>query len=102
MPAGRGGFARRLAARWARVLPTAVRDGDWLVVAEELLEDAVDAEHVGHSALQAVLERALPRMPRRPGPGTLWHWLTWSWRRRSPGRAPTDCLVTRLRACYGS
>ncbi|MFC8863261.1 hypothetical protein BCL80_11547 [Streptomyces avidinii] len=57
-PSGQGGFARRLAARWARTLPVAARDGDWVVVAEMLLTDAVDAEHTGHLALQAVLERA--------------------------------------------
>ncbi|MFJ3182343.1 hypothetical protein ACIPJN_28680 [Streptomyces sp. NPDC086796] len=56
-PAGAGGFSRRLAARWARTLPPAVRDGDWVVVAEELLKDAVDAEHAGHLALQAAGER---------------------------------------------
>ncbi|MGW0564447.1 hypothetical protein ACWDZ4_28550 [Streptomyces sp. NPDC003016] len=57
-PPGRGGFARRLAARWARTLPVVARDGDWVVVPETLLKDAVDAEHTGHLALQAVLERA--------------------------------------------
>ncbi|WP_331746178.1 hypothetical protein OG923_34600 (plasmid) [Streptomyces halstedii] len=57
-PSGQGGFARRLAACWARTLTAGARDGDWLVVAEELLTDAVDAEHAGHLALQAVLERA--------------------------------------------
>ncbi|MFE7485166.1 hypothetical protein [Streptomyces sp. NPDC057552] len=57
-PSGQGGFARRLAARWARTLAPGARDGDWLVVAETLLKDAVDAEHAGHLALQAVLERA--------------------------------------------
>lgn len=56
--AGKGGFVRRPAARWARTFPQAARDGDWLVVAEELLKDVVDAEHVGHLALQVVLERA--------------------------------------------
>lgn len=57
-PAGQAGWSRRLAARWARTLPMAVRDGDWLRVTEELLKDAVDAEHAGHLALQAVAERA--------------------------------------------
>ncbi|WP_329020286.1 hypothetical protein [Streptomyces sp. NBC_01601] len=57
-PAGQAGWSRRLAARWARTLPMAERDGDWLRVAEELLKDAVDAEHAGHLALQAVAERA--------------------------------------------
>ncbi len=36
------------AARWARTHAPAVRDGDWVVVAGELLKDAVDAEHAGH------------------------------------------------------
>ncbi|MFK0142468.1 hypothetical protein [Streptomyces murinus] len=57
-PSGQGGFARRLAARWARTLAAGARDGDWVVVAETLLRDAVDAERAGHLALQAVLERA--------------------------------------------
>jgi hypothetical protein len=53
---------RRPAARWARTFRQAARDGDRLVVAEELLKDVVDAEHVGQLARQAVLERT-----RRPG-----------------------------------
>ncbi|WP_228992698.1 hypothetical protein [Streptomyces sp. DH8] len=57
-PSGRGGFARRLAARWARTLPVAARDQDWVLVAETLLTDAVDAEHTRHLALEAVLKRA--------------------------------------------
>ncbi|WP_218108023.1 hypothetical protein [Streptomyces sp. EN27] len=57
-PSGQGGFARRLAARWARTLPVAARDKDWVLVAETLLNDAVDAEHIGHLALEAVLKRA--------------------------------------------
>ncbi|MDP5315569.1 hypothetical protein [Streptomyces poriferorum] len=68
-PAGQGGFARRLAARWARTLPVAARDGDWVVVAEMLLTDAVDAEHTGHLALRAVLERAHAAQDAAPGPG---------------------------------
>ncbi|MEV7881867.1 hypothetical protein [Streptomyces microflavus] len=57
-PSGQGGFARRLAARWARNFPVMSRDEDWVVVAEALLTDAVDAEHTGHLALEAVLKRA--------------------------------------------
>ncbi|WP_332758302.1 hypothetical protein [Streptomyces sp. MT206] len=53
-PAGQAGWSRRLAARWARTLPVAERNGDWLVVAEGLLKDAVDAEHAGRGALLAV------------------------------------------------
>ncbi|MFB8401133.1 hypothetical protein [Streptomyces sp. NPDC055912] len=53
-PAGQAGWSRRLAARWARTLPVAERNGDWLVVAEGLLKDAVDAEHAGRAALLAV------------------------------------------------
>lgn len=56
-PSGRGGFARRLAARWARP-PAAARDKDWVLVAETLLTDAVDAEHTRHLTLEAVLKRA--------------------------------------------
>jgi hypothetical protein len=56
--AGQGGITRRLAARWARKLPPAARDGDWLLVVETLLKDAVDTEHTGHLALQAALRRA--------------------------------------------
>ncbi|MDX2854431.1 hypothetical protein PV342_39695 [Streptomyces sp. PA03-3a] len=51
------GWTRRLAARWARTLPAARRDGDWLLVAEHLLKDAVDTEHAGRLARQAVAER---------------------------------------------
>ncbi|MFJ4700463.1 hypothetical protein ACIP5N_22210 [Streptomyces sp. NPDC088768] len=69
-PSGQGGFARRLAARWARTLTAGARDGDWLVVAETLLTDAVDAEHAGHLARQAVLERAhAAEAGPAPGPG---------------------------------
>lgn len=53
-PAGQAGWSRRLAARWARTCPVAERNGDWLVVAEGLLKDAVDAEHAGRAALLAV------------------------------------------------
>ncbi|MEV7157270.1 hypothetical protein AB0N77_22025 [Streptomyces misionensis] len=52
------GWTRRLAARWARTWPAAERDGAWLLVTERLLKDAVDADHAGHPALQAVAERA--------------------------------------------
>lgn len=45
----------------------AARDGGWVVVAEALLKDAVDAEHASHLALQTVLERAERRARGRVG-----------------------------------
>ena len=72
VPARPGGLAeqaswsRRLAARWARTLPVAGRDGDWLFVAEALLQDAVDVEHAGFLAMQAVLKRAHAAEERAP------------------------------------
>ncbi|MFE3632333.1 hypothetical protein [Streptomyces goshikiensis] len=54
--AGQVGWSRRLAARWARACPVAERDGDWLVVAEGLLKDAVDAEHADRAALLTAAE----------------------------------------------
>ena len=38
-PAEEASMPRRLVASWAGNLPMAERDGDWLVVAEELLKD---------------------------------------------------------------
>ncbi|MFK0143186.1 hypothetical protein [Streptomyces murinus] len=86
-----GGFARRLAARWVRTLPAGSRDRDWLVAAETLLTDAVDAEHAGQLALQAVLERA-----RRPGSRCGWPRARARRRaRRGPGRSGAGPLLAR-------
>ncbi|MDQ1005830.1 hypothetical protein QFZ82_000315 [Streptomyces sp. V4I23] len=52
----------RLAARWARAVPRAERTGQWIGVVEGLLTGAVEDEHTGHLALDAVAERVRARM----------------------------------------
>ncbi|WP_316779947.1 hypothetical protein [Streptomyces sasae] len=64
------GWTRRLAARWARMLPMSERDGDWLVVAECLVKDAVESEHAGSQAREAVLERVQAALLERAEVGT--------------------------------
>ncbi|MEV5383010.1 hypothetical protein [Streptomyces sp. NPDC052721] len=49
-PAEQADVPRRLVAGWAGTLPAPVRDGDWVLVAEELLKDAVDLGHAGFRA----------------------------------------------------
>ncbi|MFE6274093.1 hypothetical protein ACFVQ9_35490 [Streptomyces goshikiensis] len=51
------GATLRLAARWARGVPRAGRTREWVLVVEELLAGAVEAEHAGHLSLRAVVER---------------------------------------------
>ncbi|WP_432158559.1 hypothetical protein [Streptomyces sp. bgisy153] len=56
--AGRAvGATLRLAARWARSVPRSERTGQWIPVVEGLLADAIEDEHSGHVALNAVAER---------------------------------------------
>ncbi|MDK1349135.1 hypothetical protein QNO09_39035 [Streptomyces sp. 378] len=56
------GATLRLAARWARAVPRAQRTGQWIGAVEGLLAGAVQAEHTGHLALDAVAERARAQM----------------------------------------
>ncbi|WP_199800767.1 hypothetical protein [Streptomyces marianii] len=52
-PAEQAGWPRGLTAHWAGTLPPADRDGDWVLVVEGLLKDAVDS---GLQAFHAFLE----------------------------------------------
>ncbi|MEV7889902.1 hypothetical protein ACWD3I_24930 [Streptomyces sp. NPDC002817] len=56
------GATLRLAARWARAVPRAERAGPWIGVVEGLLTGAVEDEHTGHLALDAVAERVRAQM----------------------------------------
>ncbi|MEU9348978.1 hypothetical protein AB0D74_48055 [Streptomyces sp. NPDC048278] len=56
------GATLRLAVRWARAVPRAGRTGQWIGVAEGLLTGAVEDEHTGRLALDAVAERVRARM----------------------------------------
>ncbi len=47
-----------LVACWAGTLPLPARDGDWVLVAEELLKDAVDLGHAGWRAYRDEHRRA--------------------------------------------
>ncbi|WP_247701350.1 hypothetical protein [Streptomyces sp. RM72] len=57
-PAEHADVPRRLVACWAGTLPLPARDGDWVLVAEELLKDAVDLTHAGHRAYREECRRA--------------------------------------------
>ncbi|MGW0868205.1 hypothetical protein [Streptomyces sp. NPDC002611] len=57
-----GGATLRLAARWARAVPREQRTGQWIGAVEGLLAGAVQAEHTGHLALDAVAERVRAQM----------------------------------------
>ncbi|MFE0775388.1 hypothetical protein [Streptomyces sp. NPDC058861] len=57
-PAEEAGLPRRLVASWAANLPVAMRDGDWLLVVENLLKDTVDLGHAGYQAYTAARCRA--------------------------------------------
>ncbi|MCX4783882.1 hypothetical protein [Streptomyces sp. NBC_01264] len=57
-PAEEASLERRLVAGWAGNLPMAVRDGDWLLVVEELLKDTVDLGHAGFLAYATARRRA--------------------------------------------
>lgn len=65
-PAEHADVPRRLVAAWAGTLPVPVRDGDWVLVAEELLKDAVDLGHAGWRAWRE--ERRRAHAARRPLP----------------------------------
>jgi hypothetical protein len=54
------------AACWAGTLPLPERDGNWVLVAEELLKDAVDLGHAGYRAYRE--ERRRAHAERRPLP----------------------------------
>lgn len=56
------GATLRLAARWARAVPRAERAGQWIGVVEGLLAGAVEDEHTGHLALDAVAGRVKTQM----------------------------------------
>ncbi|EGX56744.1 MULTISPECIES: hypothetical protein [Streptomyces] len=56
------GATLRLAARWARAFPRAERTGQWIGAVEGLLAGAVQDEHTGHLALDAVAERVRAQM----------------------------------------
>ncbi|MEU6673780.1 hypothetical protein [Streptomyces sp. NPDC046925] len=56
------GVTLRLAARWARAVPRAERTGQWIGAVEGLLAGAVQDEHTGHLALDAVAERVRAQM----------------------------------------
>ncbi|MFF8786710.1 hypothetical protein [Streptomyces sp. NPDC015125] len=57
-PSEEASLSRRLVASWAGNLPVPARDGDWLLVVEELLKDTVDLGHAGYLAYQAARQRA--------------------------------------------
>ncbi|MFD8396369.1 hypothetical protein ACFV2N_46160 [Streptomyces sp. NPDC059680] len=56
-PAEQASLSRRLVASWAGNLPMAARDGDWVVVVEELLKDTVALGHAGYLAYKTARER---------------------------------------------
>ncbi|MEU5137020.1 hypothetical protein [Streptomyces californicus] len=65
-PAEHADVPRRLVAAWAGTLPVPARDGDWVLVAEELLKDAVDLGHAGWRAWRE--ERRRAHVEHRPLP----------------------------------
>ncbi|MEU9737427.1 hypothetical protein [Streptomyces sp. NPDC048002] len=56
------GATLRLAARWARAVPREQRTGQWIGAVEGMLAGAVQAEHTGHLALDAVAGRVRAQM----------------------------------------
>ncbi|MFJ9380179.1 hypothetical protein [Streptomyces sp. NPDC101455] len=56
------GATLRLAARWARAVPRGERTGQWIGAVEGLLTGAVEDEHAGHLALDAVAGRVRAQM----------------------------------------
>jgi hypothetical protein len=60
MPTEEASLERRLVASWADNLPIPARDGDWLLVVEELLKDTVD---IGTPATWPTRPRADARTP---------------------------------------
>ncbi|WP_282108082.1 hypothetical protein [Streptomyces sp. RK31] len=57
-PAEHANVPRWLVACWAGTLPLPARDGDWVLIAEELLKDAVDLGHAGWRAYRDEHRRA--------------------------------------------
>ncbi|GHG13532.1 hypothetical protein GCM10017667_54320 [Streptomyces filamentosus] len=88
-PAEDADVPRRLMACWAGTLPLPVRDRDWVLVAEELLKDAVDLTHAGHRAYRD--ERRRAHAERRPLP-ELTEVLTREWATRLPEHDITGLL----------
>lgn len=88
-PADQAGVPRRLVAAWAGTLPLPVRDGDWVLVAEELLKDAVDLGHAGYRAYREECRRA--RAGQRPLP-ELTEVLMREWAARLPAHDITGLL----------
>ncbi|MFE1190200.1 hypothetical protein [[Kitasatospora] papulosa] len=88
-PAEHADVPRRLVAGWAGTLPVPARDGDWVLVAEELLKDAVDLGHVGWRAYRD--ERRRAHAERRPLP-ELTEVLQREWAARLPEHDITGLL----------
>ncbi|MET8608906.1 hypothetical protein ABZV92_35780 [Streptomyces rubiginosohelvolus] len=88
-PAEHADVPRRLVAAWAGTLPVPARDGDWVLVAEELLKDAVDLGHAGWRAWHA--ERGRAHAERRPLP-ELTEVLEREWAARLPEHDITGLL----------
>ncbi|MFC8704904.1 hypothetical protein ACFUIV_22335 [Streptomyces anulatus] len=88
-PAEHADVPRRLVAGWAGTLPVPARDGDWVLVAEELLKDAVDLGHAGWRAWRD--ERRRAHAERRPLP-ELTDVLTRQWAARLPEHDITGLL----------
>ncbi|MEU4077729.1 hypothetical protein [Streptomyces venezuelae] len=80
---------RRLVACWAGTLPLPVRDGEWVLVAEELLKDAVDLTHAGWRAYRD--ERRRAHAEHRPLP-EMTEVLTREWAARLPEHDITGLL----------
>nr|WP_258404872.1 hypothetical protein [Streptomyces sp. F12] len=88
-PAEHADVPRRLVAAWAGTLPLPLRDGDWVLVAEELLKDAVDLGHAGYRAYQDECRRA--HAEQRPLP-ELTEVLQREWAPRLPAHDITGLL----------
>ncbi|MHC3534181.1 hypothetical protein ACLQ2M_40250 [Streptomyces sp. DT7] len=88
-PAEHADVPRRLMAGWAGTLPVPARDGDWVLVAEELLKDAVDLGHAGWRAYRD--ERRRAHAERRPLP-ELTEVLNREWAARLPEHDITGLL----------
>jgi hypothetical protein len=89
VPAEEAGVPRRLVAAWAGTLPRPGRDGDWVLVAEELLKDAVDLGDAGYRTYRDECRRA--QTERRPLP-ELTEVLRREWAARLPAHDITGLL----------
>ncbi|MFE6274090.1 hypothetical protein ACFVQ9_35475 [Streptomyces goshikiensis] len=103
-PAGEGDVlvrsrVLRRAAEWACAVPVAGRDRDWILVAERLLQGALDTEHEAADRMRAAetgarAAAALPALgPRRPFSGDPADWVAAV--RADSARMPQD-LAERL------